>query len=243
MAFAYVASARSDDSYGTGVACNKPTGTVDNDIMLAVTNSYDAYPNTIPSGWTKIGELNPTGSYRTRLYWKKASSEGSTYTWGYSPSQTNSVIIATFRDGINLTNPIDVVSATAYVTNDTTCRAASMTVTSSGSGLVFIGSSIAGTTFTKPSVPTTDWTENYDGAGSDFANEICSMIWTSSGATGNMDATLSTSRTIKHAFAVAFNPIASGPANLKTYNTNTKANIKTINTNTIANVKTLNTNA
>lgn len=35
----------------------------------------------------------------------------------------------------------------------------------------------------------------------------------------------------------------SGPANLKTYNTNAKANIKTINTNVIANVKTLNTNA
>lgn len=34
----------------------------------------------------------------------------------------------------------------------------------------------------------------------------------------------------------------SGPANLKSYNTNLKANIKTINTNPIANVKSLNTN-
>jgi len=38
-------------------------------------------------------------------------------------------------------------------------------------------------------------------------------------------------------------PSAGGPANLKTYNTNTKANIKTINTNTLANCKTLDTNA
>lgn len=37
-------------------------------------------------------------------------------------------------------------------------------------------------------------------------------------------------------------PPASGPSNLKTYNTNLKANIKTINTNPIANVKSLNTN-
>lgn len=36
---------------------------------------------------------------------------------------------------------------------------------------------------------------------------------------------------------------ASGPANLKTYNTNALANIKSIHTNLIANVKTLNTNA
>jgi len=34
----------------------------------------------------------------------------------------------------------------------------------------------------------------------------------------------------------------SGPANLKSYNTNLKANIKTINTNAIANVKSLDTN-
>lgn len=36
---------------------------------------------------------------------------------------------------------------------------------------------------------------------------------------------------------------ASGPANLKSYNTNLTANIKSINTNLIANVKSLNTNA
>lgn len=35
---------------------------------------------------------------------------------------------------------------------------------------------------------------------------------------------------------------ASGPANLKSYNTNLTANVKTINTNAIANVKSLNTN-
>ena len=42
---------------------------------------------------------------------------------------------------------------------------------------------------------------------------------------------------------VYYTEAVSGPANLKTYNTNAKANIKTINTNPIANVKTLNTNA
>lgn len=37
--------------------------------------------------------------------------------------------------------------------------------------------------------------------------------------------------------------VPSGPANLKSYNTNLKANIKTINTNPIANVKSLNGNS
>ena len=35
---------------------------------------------------------------------------------------------------------------------------------------------------------------------------------------------------------------ASGPANMKTYNTNVSANVKSINTNLIANVKSLDTN-
>lgn len=55
-------------------------------------------------------------------------------------------------------------------------------------------------------------------------------VWQGSGSDGFIQA-----------FAVELPP--SGPANLKTYNTNLKANIKTINTNVIANVKTLNTNA
>lgn len=46
-----------------------------------------------------------------------------------------------------------------------------------------------------------------------------------------------------HIIAEIKEAVASGPANLKTYDTNVKANIKTINTNVIANVKTLDTNA
>lgn len=44
------------------------------------------------------------------------------------------------------------------------------------------------------------------------------------------------------AFYAVWTTAASGPANLKTYNTNPVANVKTINTNPIANVKSLNTN-
>lgn len=43
-------------------------------------------------------------------------------------------------------------------------------------------------------------------------------------------------------YAVAIQPPVSGPANVKTYNTNPAANIKTIDTNPIGNVKSLNTN-
>ena len=42
---------------------------------------------------------------------------------------------------------------------------------------------------------------------------------------------------------LAMKPTSSGPANIKSYNTNVKANIKSINTNILANIKSLNTNA
>ena len=63
-------------------------------------------------------------------------------------------------------------------------------------------------TFTKPSVPTSDWAENvdYGHADSDFWREVCSMTWSSSGATGNMDATSTSTASTKHAFAVALKP-------------------------------------
>jgi hypothetical protein len=72
---------------------------------------------------------------------------------------------------------------------------------------------------------------------------MCYVTWSSSGATGNIDATQTVSEPYKRAFAVALTLyVPSGPANLKSYNTNLKANIKSIDTNLIANVKSLNTN-
>lgn len=59
----------------------------------------------------------------------------------------------------------------------------------------------------------------------------------------SMTMTMSSSRAGSVAASLSPYAVASGPANLKSYNTNLKANIKSINTNVIANVKSLNTNA
>ena len=59
----------------------------------------------------------------------------------------------------------------------------------------------------------------------------------------NTNSSLDDTAYIDHIRLTVYHEASSGPANLKTYNTNAKANIKTINTNAIANVKTLDTNA
>ena len=247
MAFTFRASSVLDRSGGYQAVVNKPTGTVDGDIMFAlVTNLNHQAPSTVPTGWNLIAAKSNWGGYR--LYYKIASSEGTDYTWGWSIGNNDQirVTIATYYGDYNSSNPIGVVSNTAYETSNTTVRAASMNVTLVNSPLLFFALAYKSSpvTFTKPSVPTSDWVEDVDAgsANSDLWHTICSMVWTSTGATGDMDATVSLTPNDKHAFAIAINPPVSGPANLKSYNTNLKANIKTINTNPIANVKSLNTN-
>ncbi len=231
--------------------CYVPTGTQNGDLMFAVIAKGLAsnINMTVPTGWTRIGNAY-AGNMKNELYWRIASSEGTPYTFGNDTDVKSRmrVTIISYRGDYNSSSLIGAISNTLYGDSDNIVRAASMSVPSSNSILLFFATvydTAASYTFTKPSVPTTGWIEDFDGGdgSSDMYQEICSMIWSSSGATGNIDATLSAAYdTRKHAFAVALNPPSLGPANLKSYNTNLKANIKTINTNPIANVKSLNTN-
>lgn len=84
-----------------------------------------------------------------------------------------------------------------------------------------------------------DLTSRFIDAQAPQANRIQSFI--TDGFQLGTDTYVNANTKLYH--AVVFGAAAaSGPANLKTYNTNLKANIKTINTNPIANVKTLDTN-
>jgi hypothetical protein len=197
---------------------NKPSGTAEGDILFAIVCAYATgiTIDSVPSGWNWL-ESNGSGtSDRYWLYYKIAgASEPSSYTWSLTATAKVRIVCSCYTAGdFNPSDPIDVVSNTDYRTNDSIVRAASMNVASTNSPLVFFASvcSTATKTLTKPSVPTTDWVEDDDAGStdSDFWNEICSMIWTGSGATGTMDATCSASLTTKHAFVVALNPAGGG---------------------------------
>lgn len=214
MAFAFVATAELNSSSSSSGVCNKPTGTVDDDIMFALVMHETEYSNSVPSGWTSLGQ-NTTGALGlVELFWKKAASEGTSWTWGFATANKLRVLVVTYRDGFDLTTPIDVTSNTAYTTSNTTCRAASMSVAAANSPIIYFGAlkRTVATTYTPPTTPTT-LNEDYDGGSTlpDFFNEIASVVWSGSGATGDIDATMSVSLTTKHAFAVALKP-ASGAA-------------------------------
>lgn len=209
----FVAAAHADISPTTTITCNKPTGTADNDYMLAfVKRVSEAAPTSVPSGWTLLADNIVGGSNSLWLYGKLASSEGADYTWTWADSLRTGVTIATYRGDFDTADPIDVVSNTAYTTSNTTVRAASVSASSANSVIIFAGAihGSAAVTFTAPSVPSSfseDVDTQGDGSGR-FSRTFARLAWSGSGATGDMDATASATATDKHAFAVVFNPSA-----------------------------------
>jgi len=215
MAFTFIATAEYNASSWTAATINVPTGTADWDIMFAILQSWLATIGTMTppawSTWTLLGTANPITQQYYRLYYRIANSEPASYTWTISTSTRYRGVIATYRDWFNTSDPIDVVSNTDYTTVNTTLRAASMNVSAVNSPLVFIWwfYQTTSVTSTKPSVPSTSWAEDYDvwNGTPDIWQTFCSMVWSWSWATGNMDATITSSAvTSKHAFAIALNP-------------------------------------
>src|SRR5262245_46965011 len=66
---------------GSTVTLTKPTGTVDNDIVLHCIN-YSSSVSSVPSGFTLKVDGGGSGGYFTRVYWKRASSEPTS--WQYT---------------------------------------------------------------------------------------------------------------------------------------------------------------
>lgn len=194
------------------ITVTRPTGTVDGDILFCWIGWYAAVTiDSVPSGWNLLGEyLANTDRYA--LYYKIAASEPASWIWSFTATAKVRAVCSCYTSGdFDPSNPINVVSNTAYRTSNANCRAATMPVAAPNSPMIFWGgiySANSTRSFTKPSVPTSDWVEDDDywNTTADFGVEVCSMIWSSSGATGDMIATISSIGTTKHAFAVALNP-------------------------------------
>src|SRR5690606_27284769 len=111
------------------VTCNKPTGVVQNDIMVAIYGYGNASAPTAPTDWNLLGTTVANTQIRYSFYYKIAGgSEPADYTWT-NGSDKSRVVIGAWTGDYDVLDPIDVVSNTAYITNDSTVRAASMSVT------------------------------------------------------------------------------------------------------------------
>jgi hypothetical protein len=216
MAFTKVNHTEYANSSTTSIVLSIPASTANDDIMFALLKrgvGYDNPPNSVPGGWTTLAQNYEAGAGTNYdLYYRVAASESADYTWGYDGAAGRSAgVLITYTGDYDTADPIDVVSNTAYTTSDTTLRAATMTVTAANSPLIFFGAvaTSSSITATVPTVPVT-FTEDVDrwDTNSRTTLYMASYLWTGSGATGTMDATISASTGTKHAFAVALNPAA-----------------------------------
>jgi len=202
-----------DNSISSSGLVNKPTGVVSGDIMFAHimhSNPLDQL-NTIPTGWVSVGR-HLSGSSNQALYYKVAgASEGSSYTFGFNIKVKVAITISAYRGCFNTISPIDVVSNTEYIVNNTTYRAASMNLPSADTAVIIFPSMSTNTvrTFLNPTTQSGGWTEDYDhgSTASDFSRATYRKFISGLGSTGVIDSIGTTGSTVKHAFAVGLKPL------------------------------------
>jgi len=219
-AFSFVAASpvtsSSDNTGITSATCDLPTGTADDDFLLAVIHSVDGTLSSAPSGWDNfgspvVGQLDPSSSAAfTHLYWKIASGEPASYSWSWASSARSGCSVYSFRDDFDVSNPVDAISNTAYTTSSTTVRAASATAAAANAPIILFSTqhvSSSQTCTAHPTSPTT-FTAHSDlyNSSSRFHRCLSIGVWSGSGSTGDMDTSISNTAVDKRGFALILNP-------------------------------------
>lgn len=204
VAFRASATANADGVALNPLVCNKPTGTLEGDLMFAFIQDNNASTSpTAPSGWTTLH--SDTSGRRAYIYYKIAgASEASTYDFGDAEGGAGPKLIGIVSVyNAHATVPIDASNLTQDSSSNTTATGTALTPTTSPGGMLlfFIGSGASGQAASAYAVATTNpsWTEAYDtitNIGGSYAQ--ISMAYGSRDAvtsTGSPTATLAQSDT------------------------------------------------
>ncbi len=163
-------------------AITTPAGVQNGDVMICViyiANTTSAL--TDPAGWTFIRETSPAGTTRQRTYWKVASAEPASYTFGLSPSAAIGGAMGAIIDG-HKADPVDP-SHTGNTGVSTTSSGTGFTTQYDNTYLIMVSSTSGNRNYTASTL-----TEDFD----DAANLAWfSGLQASKGASGNKTATIS----------------------------------------------------
>ena len=236
MAIAHVASGHTFSGAATSLTVTlTPSGDDRFVTMSALTGDGDflGVPKSGGSGGTDMVVIREEvqSAQNHQMYYYIAPPASSTDFYQPVSGTRGFGIAANVYSGVHQTAPID---SSAFIASGAVPRTFSTTVVASNCWLVSMARNIS----TGAIAPSTGTTGRTDGTLHDTGDSngtvgtgSQSMVWTD--GSGNAYGII---------FSLAPAVAASGPANLKSYNTNLKANIKSIDTNLIANVKSLNTN-
>src|SRR3990172_2380674 len=121
MAIAFRAISDNNNGGGDEFAVgNKPTGTLDNDILIAfiVASGSGDEVFSAPSGWVLVQTDPAPVDFSVWSYRKVAASEGASWTWTMVDVSNYRVIVVAISGG-NTTSPINVSTAEAAATVNT----------------------------------------------------------------------------------------------------------------------------
>ncbi|CCF83654.1 hypothetical protein [Nitrolancea hollandica] len=194
MAWSVLASPIATGSSSSSLAVNVPTGTQNNDILLAHLIVGSSRTITPPAGWTllagPLADPDVTG-VNVSVYYRVASSEPASFTFSFSGTGNCAGVMLACSGG-DAASPIDA-SATAIDASSSTSHAApSVTTTRDGNLVVVLwgGWKSSGYTWTQPS----GFTERYDSnAPTNYVLSAGDAVFAKAGATGTLTGTTSVS--------------------------------------------------
>ena len=180
---AFVAASAVVSGTGTSVAVTKPTGTVDDNLIVVALVAADAAPSA-PAGWTATapaGTLITGSSHYLHTYYKVASSEGASWTWTITSSAYRAVA-CTYEN--TATSSPEITGSENASTSGLTVTGTSVTTTTANA-LIILAAGIEGS---GTSTPPGDMVERVDSAGTPslFFDDV---VQGTAGASGNKAAT------------------------------------------------------
>ncbi len=177
----------------TSITVDKPTGTVQNDVMVATIftrsdSDEGAITQTGPAGWTLVRRTAQGGNDAIEMEtWRKVAgaSEPANYAWGFVQSAGGGAIgIIQAYSGVDTATPVDVEGGQLNASS-TSVTAPSITTTVANTMLVGSFGIRSLSTFTPP----TGMTERVDAAQTSAGLEGTDELFAGAGATGTRVAT------------------------------------------------------
>ena len=146
---------------GTSIVVTKPSGVADGDLLIVGMYNDDCTISSVPSGWALVEEVEnamPTTDFWMRVYWKRASSEGASWTWTASTSGWHGWVVQAYTGGLASGDPLDG-TATEYTHADYARNIVllpSITTTIDGSMLVAVCGNYDGRAWVSGTAPVTN---------------------------------------------------------------------------------------
>lgn len=256
MAIKYVggtsSSANGSTSTGITLSLTSLSGGIDTaartgDIVIASVASGSRTERTIgvtTNGYTQIANIKGDDVYDTylsvnyKIMGETPDTSIVTTPSGYKDDSI-ALLIHVWR-GVDTSNPLDVATTTATGSDTGEPNPPAITPTTTGSVVISTCSTPLQWTYTQSEF--SNFIQKNHGDTNGVMVGMGSYSWLSGTFDPAKWGALNNDNVSWAAVTLALRPTASGPANLKSFDTNLKANIKSIDGNLIANVKSLDTN-